>query len=290
MNIKVIGCGTTAASLEHALFNQCFLISETYYNINRTMIIDFGYQIPLALNYHNIDIQKIDDVFISHMHADHAAGLEILAYKKYDWISAIKHRKPPENFCEFAFSKAARIISKKNILNSIWKNCLSGSLEIMEGFKNNANLSTFFEPCPVSKSFIWQEWEFILVPREHIKSQIKTKYSYGLFIRKTGHKSLYIAIDCRHDTSNRIMKIYREADIIIHDTELFPEELKSNAHPNYFDLIKLPDEIKQKIWLSHYQDFKCENKDLYGNYLDWDVRAKSDGFCGFLKPGMKFEV
>jgi L-ascorbate metabolism protein UlaG (beta-lactamase superfamily) len=71
----------------------------------------------------------------------------------------------------------------------------------------------------------------------------------------------------------------------------------SGVHANYAELagypsanaIRLPAETKAKMLLSHYQDFKLDNKDMYGNTVNWDELAKKDGFAGFLKVGQEFE-
>jgi hypothetical protein len=72
----------------------------------------------------------------------------------------------------------------------------------------------------------------------------------------------------------------------------------SGVHANYAQLASYPSanspklsrEIKAKMWLSHYQDFKYENKDMYGNTIDWDAEAKMDGFAGFIQQGQVFEI
>lgn len=71
----------------------------------------------------------------------------------------------------------------------------------------------------------------------------------------------------------------------------------SGVHANYAELagydsannIKLPTEIKAKMWLSHYQDFLMSNKDMYGNSVNWESVANEDGFQGFVKLGQTFE-
>ena len=39
-----------------------------------------------------------------------------------------------------------------------------------------------------------------------------------------------------------------------------------------------------------YQDFVLNNKDMYGNSVDWNAKAEEDGFKGFVKVGMEFEL
>ena len=70
----------------------------------------------------------------------------------------------------------------------------------------------------------------------------------------------------------------------------------SGVHSTYPELagyrsansMMLSDEIKSKIWLSHYGDHVIDGKDAFGNPIDWDARAKKDGLAGFVKLGQKF--
>ena len=53
-------------------------------------------------------------------------------------------------------------------------------------------------------------------------------------------------------------------------------------HANYADLRTLPPEMKQKMWLYHYQDNVIDAWD------EWNEKAITDGFRGFLKTGARF--
>ena len=72
----------------------------------------------------------------------------------------------------------------------------------------------------------------------------------------------------------------------------------SGVHANFAQLAgydsanstKLPADTKAKMWLSHYQDFKLDGVDMYGNKIDWDEEAKKEGFAGFLKTGQSFTL
>jgi hypothetical protein len=74
-------------------------------------------------------------------------------------------------------------------------------------------------------------------------------------------------------------------------------QFTSGVHANYAQLagyesanaIRLPPEIKAKMWLSHYQDFVNHGKDYKGTKTNWDEEAKKDGFQGFLQVGQDFE-
>jgi hypothetical protein len=64
------------------------------------------------------------------------------------------------------------------------------------------------------------------------------------------------------------------ADIIFQDCETAPFE--SGVHSHYGKLKTLPDKMKQKMWLYHYQD---------GDLPD----ARGDGFRGFVVKGQRFD-
>ena len=75
-------------------------------------------------------------------------------------------------------------------------------------------------------------------------------------------------------------------------------KLMSGTHANWAQLAgydsadsaKLSPDTKAKMWLSHYQDFKLQNIDMYGNPIDWDAEATKEGFAGFLQQGQEFDL
>ena len=285
MKIRVIGCGT-AFSFDN--FNQSYLLEEN----GRKMVIDFGWNIPIALKYHNIDIKTINDVYISHTHSDHIGGLEYLAFSRYDWVN-----KPLHYSGYSQDHQAPRLIANNQLLDELWNDSLKGGLESMEGFV--ASMDTFFELLPIApnETFDWEGWECKLVQQIHIMTGSSIKNSFGLIIKKKGCQTIYFTTDSQHCSPRQIEVFYKESDVIFQDCELLPIELASGVHANYYQLsgdpkansIILDRDIRKKMWLSHYQDFKLESKDFYGNYCDWDTKAEEDGFAGFLHLGQQFE-
>ncbi len=73
-------------------------------------------------------------------------------------------------------------------------------------------------------------------------------------------------------------------------------KFSSGVHSTYPELAGYPSanatrlapEVKGKMRLSHYGDSVPQNKDAFGNDLDWEAQAKKDGFAGFVKPGQVF--
>ena len=288
MNIKVIGCGNAFSKIN---FNQCFLLTEEFEGTERKMLIDAGSRIPLALDYHNISIFDIDDIYISHQHADHIGGLEEFAFTTYDWINK------PVNGADWKKNgkKRIRLIANENLLEDTWNTSLKGRLSSMEGFP--ASLETFFEPYPIkaNHSFEWQGWECTLIQQVHVMTGNMIMSTFGLVMKKEGHDTVYFTMDSQHCSPKQIELFYKNADVIIQDCELTGIDIinenvcfESGVHANFGQLagfessnsVKLSDKIKNKMWLSHYQDFVSQGVDFSGNPVDWDEYADKYGFRG----------
>lgn len=290
MKIKVIGCGNAFSNKN---FNQCFLLEEG----KRKMLIDCGFQVPAALNYHGINIKDIDDIYISHAHADHVGGLEYVAFMRYDWSTY------PRKYNEGNY--APNLIANSELLSSIWEKSLRGGLESMEGFV--ANMSTYFCPIPVedNKPFHWQGWTCNLIQQIHIMSGGMIAWTFGLFMEKTGSPTLYFTTDSQHCSPRQMEIFYRKADIIFQDCEVLgcdtvgkTVSFMSGVHANFSQLagwdcanaVRLSSDIKAKMLLSHYQDCVSFNKDFVGNTCNWDEYTKAEGFKGIVHLGEEFTV
>lgn len=312
--------------------NQSFLLEED----GRKLLIDAGTRVPAFLDKIGIKISDIDDIYISHQHADHIGSLEEFAFLRYDWVTKPTHYK------DFKYGKAPRLIANEVLMDELWNESLKGGLKSMEGF--DSSLETFFETVriPSNGKFEWQGWNVNLIQQIHVMTGNRIMPTYGLLFKKEGHKTVYFTTDTQHCSPKQVEIFYKQADIIFQDCETagvdmsfkegfevykneegkilpwpvdgmelmelivkgiepFPFErfkFGSGVHANWAQIsgypsansIRLPKETKAKMWLSHYQDFVNENKDFKGNYCNWEEEAKEEGFAGFVKVGMEFEV
>ena len=289
MKITILGCGN---AFSRHNFNQCFLLEED----GRRMLLDYGYQAPAAIVKAGIDLRTIDDVYISHLHADHIGGLEQMAFLRYDWKN--RPHRWDESLNDKGRSYAPRLIANVRLLDDLWSHSLRGGLESMEGF--DATLATYFEPTPIqpNQQFDWQGWRVDLIQQVHVMTGSVIMNTFGLMVSRPGRKTIYFTTDSQHCSPKQVEVFYRRADLIFQDCELMPVQIASGVHANYAQLagypeansIRLPDDVKGKMWLSHYQDFYNAGKDFYGNACEWDKKAADDGFLGFLKVGQVFEV
>jgi hypothetical protein len=218
-------------------------------------------------------------------------GLEGMAFLRYDWANT------PRSWRErTAGNEAPNLIANHQLLRDLWNKTLSGGLESMEGFV--ADIGTFFRPIPIkdNQSFKWEGWTCDLIQQVHILTGSTIACTFGLFMSKEGHKSVYFTTDSQHCSPKQMEVFYKKADMIIQDCECTP--FMSGVHANYAQLagypeansVRLSADIKAKMWLSHYQDFVSAGKDFHGNDCDWEAKAHGDGFAGFVKVGQTFEI
>ena len=281
MKITVIGCGNAFSYIN---YNQCFLLEEG----DSKMLFDCGSLTMLALRNANISLHSITDLYLSHAHSDHVGGIEAFAFSRYDW------GRRPTNYRDGNY--APNLIANKELMKNLWEHTLKGGLESMEGFV--ADIETYFKPNPIepNQKFLWEGWTCELVQQIHIMTGSTISSTFGLMMSKPDHKTVYFTADSQHCSPRQMEIFYKRADIIFQDCECLP--FLSGVHANYVQLsghpesnsVKLSDDIKSKMYLSHYQDFVSINKDFFGGDCNWFDKAKEDGFWGFIKVGDVFEV
>jgi len=203
-----------------------------------------------ALGYSEKDI---DAVYISHIHADHTGGLEWLGFSKY-----------------FSSSPIADLFVSQDIVEPLWTTLKAGmsSLESME-----ATLETYFNVNVINlnRKFEWMGHNFKLQYAKHVVNNGVELPCYGLTMNING-KSIYISSDTLN-VYKESKELYEGSDIIFHDCETTPN--RSGVHANYKDLVILPEKIKNKMWLYHYNP---------GIKPD----PREDGFIGFVQRGQEF--
>lgn len=223
----------------------------------KNLLIDCGTDIRFSLETEGISYRNIDDIYVSHLHADHVGGLEFLGFSsRFD------------KGCEQPGLYISEIIE-----HDLWTHCLSGGMGIMDG--KLCTLDDYFSVHPISETekFVWEGVEFNLVATDHVLGKKKSMRSYGLFFT-IGTQSVYLTTDTIF-CPEELGKYMQNADLILHDCETSPGA--SGVHARFEDLLSLPAAIKSKMWLYHYDD---------GPLPD----AATGGFCGFIRRGQVFEL
>ena len=221
------------------------------------LLIDCGSDARHSLAAVGLTHRDIDSVYISHLHADHAGGLEWLAFtNRFD--------KPP---------RKPQLYIHPSLVHRLWDNVLSGGLQSIEG-ERPASLTDFYELMPiVDDVFIWEDIKFQLVKTVHVCNGAKLAPSFGLFFT-TAKRKVFITTDTQFEAEQ--YKIYFDkADLIFHDCDTGKN--KSPVHAHFSELAGLTDEIKAKMWLYHYNSTK-------------GIDAKAQGFLGFVTKGQEFKI
>ena len=222
----------------------------------KRLLIDCGSDARHSLQQLGLAPKDVTDVYISHLHADHVGGLEWLAFV---------------TFFDPGCSKPTIYISQF-LKTDLWSKTLAGGLASIQGVSTDIN--TFFDVVKIPRkgNFIWENTYFQTVQTVHIMDGFTIVPSFGLMFN-ADDKEVFITTDTQF-CPEQIKDFYKMADVIFHDCETTPFE--SGVHAHFNKLATLPDDVKAKMWLYHYQD---------GDLPD----AKAHGFRGFVQKHQVFD-
>jgi len=228
-------------------FQSNFLLIQN----GKRLLVDAGSDIRFSMRKTGLKPADITDIYLSHTHGDHDQGLEYLGFAMY-----------------FARLPRPRLYASQKVLDILWEHGLSGAMRSIQ--QKRTTLETFFEVHPIgpNSTFEWAGTQFQPVQAIHVMDGFELMPCYGL-VFETDKLRVYFTCDTQF-APNQIMDFYRDADIIFHDSET--TKYMSGVHAHYSQLRTLPDEIRAKMWLYHYNEGSLPN-------------AREDGFRGFLKRG-----
>lgn len=253
MQLLFLGSGSAFTVGSDNFQSNMLLISDS----NRKLLIDCGTDIRFSLYKEGLSYLDITDIYISHLHSDHAGGLEYIGFcSRFDERCA----KP-------------KLYLSQDIAVDLWHKSLAGGMEAIEG--GLTNLEGFFavQMIPPQGSFVWEGIAFQLVKLDHINTGFGLMPAYGLFFEVMGQR-IFLSNDTKL-CFEALHNYFENADLIFHDCELSP--YPTTVHAHYQELVRLPAAIKGKMWLYGYQP---------GVLPD----AQQDGFLGFVKRGQSFRL
>ncbi len=252
MKLVFLGSGSAFTVGADNFQSNMLLISDQ----GNKLLIDCGSDIRFSLNAAGLSHLDITDVYISHLHADHTGGLEYVGFStKFD-----------SRCCK------PRLYLNQDLASDLWHKTLSGGMGSIQD--EIASLETYFDVYKVSfnSSFVWEGVRFHTVPTVHVTNGHSIVFSHGLFFEIDGIKA-FLTTDTQF-CPERIGKFYNMADVIFQDCEISP--FKSGVHTHYSELLTLPETIRKKMWLYHYQPGELPE-------------AERDGFHGFVKRSQVFD-
>lgn len=249
----------------------------------KSLLIDCGGDVRHAMGEQGLTHRDVDAVYVSHPHADHVGGLEWLAFLgMFD-----PGYEPPA------------IVANSRTLRTVWDHCISGGLRSIEG--KEVVLESFFQSYYLApnQGFIFNGCKIDLVNVVHIMDGNEIVPTYGLMIHMPDGQKVFFTTDTQH-SPKQIGHFYDQADVIFHDCEAsyakhedgtpnLDVPFMSGVHAHFEELKQLPDEVKAKMWLYHYQDGTMPT----GDPREWTAeddtpqmrRAAEFGFLGFQPKG-----
>jgi ribonuclease BN (tRNA processing enzyme) len=238
INLKFSGVGS-AFSPASLWQTQGLLTSAN----GKVLLLDCGSDARHSLRG-MVQTRDIDAVYISHMHGDHVHGLEFLGFTTY----FTPNMKKPTLF----------VVNGMDV--PLWNHVLRGTMESVQG--RMVTLHDYFDVHSIkpNKSFVWEEYTLTPIQTIHIMNGYVQVQSYGLMITD-GNRKIFLTSDTQF-APGTMSTFYNDADLIVHDCEtMFRKDddtgvrhpIKSGVHAHIADLDTLPESVKNKMMLVHYQ-------------------------------------
>jgi ribonuclease BN (tRNA processing enzyme) len=226
LEIRFLGVGNGLVN-DKGTYHSCLIVTYG----NDRLFIDCGSDFPYALENAGLSYRDIEHLYITHIHSDHAGALE--------WLGFISTFIPGKQKITLYGVKDVLYTLEETLIPS-----MSPSIHLM----TVKGLEACFIVKTPARNFSVEEINCHIIKTLHV-SAYERLYSYGLFIT-AGDKSVLFTSDTQFKP-RLFMKYYEKADMIFHDCMTTPTLPEKPAHPHITQLARLPDHIKEKMYLYH---------------------------------------
>ena len=221
MKIVPLGVGDAFSAL---YYSSCVAVEHD----DRWILIDCPHPIRKMLRESDadIDLDKVEAVALTHLHADHASGLEGYGY-----------------FAHFALQRRAVIAAHPPVVERLWSGHLAAGMERLVTGDGPARktLGDYFELQPLHIDEAIEVGPFTIEcrpTRHHIATTA--------FMIRAGGRCLGYSADTAFDPD--LIDWLGSADLVVHETNY------GSQHTAYADLAALPEEKRANMRLIHYPD------------------------------------
>ena len=226
------------------------------------LLIDCGTLCPYALEKkYGLELKQIDNVLLTHPHADHIGGVEELALvDRY-----VKKQK-------------ANLVITDEFKELLWNESLKGGLKVNE--EGPLTIDDYFNQIK-PEQILTEPFEMYETNVGSINVKLfRTKHvtcndpevfqiSYGLMI---DDRVLY-PCDTQYNPEQINYLVHNfPVKVIFHDCDI--SGYSEGVHASYAQLKTLPDEIRAMTYLCHY------------NGRAEEINPQDDGFKKFARPGV----
>jgi ribonuclease BN (tRNA processing enzyme) len=248
MRVWSLGTGD-AFSAER--YSTCLLIEHE----DTRILVDCPHPIRKILRESTkgrVDVGDIDALVLTHLHGDHASGLE-----GYAW------------FCRFVLGRPARLVAHPAVLAQLWPQLQASMSELLHVDDDNRP----HHRTRLVQDDLWQT-EPLKTETPHrigcltVEARMTVHHipTTALFFRADDGTSFGYSADTAFDPG--LIAWLDRADVVVHETNL-------GAHTPYAKLVGLPSTLRDKMRLVHWPD-------------GFDVGH--DGAIALLHDGDGFEI
>lgn len=233
MSLQLEMLGTGNAFAKNYYNNNALLYDDQF-----SLLIDCGVTAPIALHNQGKTFDEVNAVLITHIHADHVGGLEELVFK----MKYLHHRK-------------MILYIADDLVETLWENTLKGGC-YQAGEITSLNDIFDVRPLqPLKPHYISEHITVELIPTKHIPG----KSSYSLYL----NGNIFYSSDMVFDPALLSHLINtRGCKTIFHECQF---QGPGVVHTTLQELLSLPVEIQQYIYLMHYGDDKDQYLDEIGD-------------------------
>jgi ribonuclease BN (tRNA processing enzyme) len=219
------------------------------------ILIDAGYDIMYSLQHSGISAESIDIVMLTHLHSDHADGLEWLAYRKFFFekkkLYVVLHESMVPDFLK-------RINHWRYVTDKI-----SDASEFAA--------SDLIELCPMAadQSLETDDLVIALLPTKHVISDIRQTSMPACSLLISGKRDYSGNTFYSGDVGNNmdvLTNVMNRMELmrIFHEVEFCSMEKASDVHMNFhFMNAQFTDDMKQKTFLYHTKTIPLEEQKKY---------------------------
>ncbi len=201
-------------------YSSCLLIETE----GERLLVDCPHPIRKILSEGTagrVDLGDISGVVLTHLHADHASGLEGFAY-----------------FVRFALGRRAQLVLHPSVQARLWEGHLAAGMEMLGD--SPMQLEDYFDltALDLDRPVRFGKFEIACRTTRHPIPTTALRIS-------AGGREIGISSDTSFDPE--LIEWLGHSDLIVHETNL-------GIHTPYEELARLPAELRSRMRLTHFPD------------------------------------